>query len=304
MSSIYKFMEVGILGFMLYPKIAQGEGPILESLEKIANDDFFTAIEIASINDPETRKKAGRMLEASHLRVAYCCQPKILENKLDLNSADPRARRNAVEAIKKSVEEAAYMGARAVEVLSGPHPGKEKESAAQELLADSLIELAEFSGKHDLTLELETFDFDVDKKSLIGPSRAAQDIAEKVRKNCDNFGILLDLSHIPLQHESIEHALETSRHCLTHLHIGNCVIGQRDHIAYGDKHPRFGIVGGENDISQVRDFLRRSVDLGILNSTKKKMVSFEIKPLPDETADTTLCNAKRVLTQAWAETGF
>ena len=41
--SIYKFMKVGLIHFMAYPQVMKGEGPILETLQKIAEDDFFTA---------------------------------------------------------------------------------------------------------------------------------------------------------------------------------------------------------------------------------------------------------------------
>ena len=40
--SMYKFMKVGLIHFMAYTQVMKGEGPILETLQKIAEDDFFT----------------------------------------------------------------------------------------------------------------------------------------------------------------------------------------------------------------------------------------------------------------------
>ena len=34
--SMYKFMKVGVVHFMAYPQVMKGEGPILETLQKIA----------------------------------------------------------------------------------------------------------------------------------------------------------------------------------------------------------------------------------------------------------------------------
>jgi len=99
---------------------------------------------------------------------------------------------------------------------------------------------------------LESFDFDVDKKCLIGKSDLAADIARKVRKKFSNFGLILDLSHFPLQYEQTKKALKNSIDFITHLHIGNCVLRDKSHAAYGDQHPRFGVEGGENDVEQVR----------------------------------------------------
>ena len=59
--SMYKFMKVGLIHFMAYPQVMKGEGPILETLQKIAEDDFFTAVEISWINDTQVRQKAKKL---------------------------------------------------------------------------------------------------------------------------------------------------------------------------------------------------------------------------------------------------
>ena len=82
--SIYKFMKVGIIHFMAYPQTMKGEGPILETLQKIAEDDFFTAVEVTWMKDAAIRQKAKALLEESHLTVAYGAQPRLLVNKLIL----------------------------------------------------------------------------------------------------------------------------------------------------------------------------------------------------------------------------
>jgi hypothetical protein len=76
---MYKFMNVGLIHFMAYPQVMRGEGPILETLQKIAEDDFFTAVEVSWIKDVKVRQKAKKLLEVSHLTVAYGAQPRLEE---------------------------------------------------------------------------------------------------------------------------------------------------------------------------------------------------------------------------------
>jgi len=68
---------------MSYPEVMKGEGPILETLEKILANDFFSAVEITRINDDKVREEAKKMIESSHVVTAYGAQPVLLANKLN-----------------------------------------------------------------------------------------------------------------------------------------------------------------------------------------------------------------------------
>lgn len=302
----YKYMNVGTIHFMSFPEVMKGEGPIVETLEKVLANDFFTAVELTHIRDDKTREQVKKMLESSHVVSAYGSQPVLLSNKLNLNSLVEEERVKAITEVKKCIDEAAYLGTKGVAVLSGPHPGQDKEIAAIEKLLLSLEELCAYSQKYNLMFELESFDFDVDKKCLIGKSTLAAEVARKIRKKYSNFGLILDLSHFPLQYELTKDALKNSIEYVTHLHIGNCVLKDKNHAAYGDQHPRFGVAGGENDITQVREFLSVLFELGWLKddcNTKqsdKPILSFEVKPMPGELSSIVLANSIRVFKEAWA----
>jgi sugar phosphate isomerase/epimerase len=301
-----KFFHMGTIHFMSFPEVMKGEGPIAETLETVLANDFFTAVEITHIRDDKVREEVKNMLKSSHVVSAYGAQPVILSNKLDLNSLNEDERKKAVSEIKKCIDEAAYLGVRGVAVLSGPHPGKDLESKATEKLIHSLEELCEYSQQFGLMFELESFDFDVDKSCLVGPSGIANKVAVAVRKNFSNFGLLLDLSHFPLQYETSKAALSGCLEYITHLHIGNCVLRDKSHPAYGDLHPRFGIEGGENDVEQVQEFFSVLFETGWLNkesiksSNDKPVISFEVKPMPGERSSIVLANSIRVFKEAWA----
>ena len=300
-----KYFNVGTIHFMSFPEVMKGEGPILETLEKILANDFFTAVEITRIKDDDVREEARKMLQSSHIVAAYGAQPVLLSNKLNINSLVEEERRKAVDEVKKCIDEAAFLGTKGVAVLSGVHPGKELEKEGIKKLIESLEELCDYSQKYDLKFELETFDYDVDKKCLIGKSELAADVAKQVRKKYSNFGLILDLSHFPIQYEKTEKALKNSIDYITHLHIGNCLLKDKNHPAYGDQHPRFGVEGGENDVEQVREFFSVLFDLGWLKKEgakpgEKPIISFEVKPMAGEKSNIVLANSIRVFKEAWA----
>jgi sugar phosphate isomerase/epimerase len=301
-----KYMNVGTLHFMSFPEVGKGEGPIAETLEKILQDDFFTAVEITHIKDEKVREQVKKMLQTAHVMSSYVTHPRLLSNKLDINSLNEEDRKKAVAAVKEGIEEAAFLGATGVSVLSGPHPGKGLEKEGMQKLLESLDEFCDYSQKFRLAFELETFDVEVDKKCLIGKSDLAVTVAQEIRKKYRNFGLILDLSHLPLQGEPTKTAVKNCAKYITHLHIGNCVLKDRTHPAYGDQHPRFGVNGGENDVEQLREFFAVLFAEGVLKNDpaaaigEKPLISFEVKPMAGENPVLVLANSKRVFKRAWA----
>jgi sugar phosphate isomerase/epimerase len=298
-----KYFKTGIIHFMAFPQTMRGEGPILETLEEIVNDEFFDVVEISWIKDPSIREKAKKLLETGGITVAYGAQPRLLTQNLDISHIDESVRRKAVDEVKLAIEEAEYMGAVGVGFLAGKDPGPEKRPLGKEALVRSICELCDYAKEHsNLMVELEAFDFDIEKNSLVGPSIIAKEIAQRVKKEQrDNFGLIIDLSHFPLQYESIRDAVYTTAGYVTHIHIGNCIMRDKSHPGYGDQHPRFGIKGGENGVRELREFLRALFDVGFFKANERPIVSFEVKPLPDENPKAVIANAKRTLIDAWAE---
>jgi hypothetical protein len=73
------------------------------------------------------------------------------------------------------------------------------------------------------------------------------------------------------------------------------------HEAYGDNHPRFGIPGGENDVDELADYLRELLQAGFLSTTRRPILSFEVKPLAGESVEALIAGSKRTLAAAWAD---
>lgn len=299
--SLFKYMKVGLVHFMAYPTTIKGEGPIIETIKKLALDDYFNAIEITTIKSIEERQLVRKMLATSHMTVAYGAQPRLLSSGLNINALNEDDRVKALEILKGGIDEAYEMNASSFAFLSGTYEGGKKEDAYQALVKSTKEICAYGKAKGNMKVALEVFDYDVDKKSIIGPANLALRYAREIREEYANFGLMVDLSHIPLIHETIEESLLPVKDYIIHAHIGNCVIKNLDFPGYGDLHPRFGFPNSENDVDEVADYLKILLRIGFLNDKNPPIVSFEIKPLGDEDPDIVIANAKRTLNEAWAK---
>lgn len=299
-----KYFAASIIQPMIYPDTIQGDGPILETLEEIALDSFFTAVEVGQINDPQTRKEAAELLKQAHLRVGFGAQPMLLMNDLSLNSPVAKERKGAIDQMKKGIDQAYELGAERLCLLSGPTPEDPSQKDEQiNLLTDSMHQICEYSeNKGDMGITLEVFDETIDKKALIGDdySQAAR-FAEEVKRAGHDFGLLVDLSHLPMQGARPMQALSEVRDHLVHAHVGNCVISDKDHPAYGDLHPRFGIESGENDVPELVEYLEALFKIGFLGGEEKPFLGIEVSPLKNESPQVIAANAKRAFNKAWAQ---
>lgn len=295
-----KYMKVGLIHFMAYPDTMKGEGPIVETVRKIATDEYFSAIEITWIKDRAVRQKVKSILDASHMTVVYGAQPRLLTTGLNINDLDEAGRQKALATLKEGVDEACELGAKGLAFLSGKYEEPTKEASYQALLR-STRELCEYAGsKGDLGIELEVFDYDVEKKSVIGPVAMAKRFAAEMRRTCPNFGLVVDLSHLPLLRETARESIVPVKEYVTHAHMGNAVVKDPSMDAYGDAHPRFGFPNGANDVPELVEYLRVLMDIGYLNTEHPPILSFEVKPWKDEDPDVVVANAKRTLNEAWA----
>lgn len=296
--SMHKYFNIGLMHFMAYPDTAKGDGPILETIKKILVDDYFDTIEITHINDDTTRTKVKNLIAQSYIKVCYCAQPIILMNGLNPNAVEETERLKAQKRLALAIDEAEFMGAKDVVFLAGKWDENTKDKNYAQLVKTTSY-LCEYASSKAINIELEIFDYDLDKAALIGPAPLAARFAEDIRSKHNNFGLLCDLSHFPLTYETSDFVFNTLKKYITHLHIGNAVL-KKNAANYGDNHPRFGFPSSVNDVTEVLDFLRVCRNVGMFNEQHPMTLSFEVKPYEDEDPDIVVANAKRVLNRAWA----
>ena len=297
--SMRRYMRVGTILHVSYKQLGSGEGPILECLKKIVTDPYFEVGEVAHMKDAEVRKAAADMIARGHMTSSYGGQGRMLGAGLNINDLNEEGRRKALASLKEGIDEAYEMGVEDFAFLAGRYEEETKEESFQALLK-STRELCEYAkSKGDMPVLCEVFDYDIAKKSLIGPVDMVKRYAETICAEYDNFGLMVDLSHIPMLHETIEESLLPVQQYIRHAHMGNTVIKSPECPAYGDEHPRFGFPNSENDVEELAAYLRLLLKIGFLNEKKRPIVSFEIKPFGEEDPEVCLANAKRTLDLAW-----
>lgn len=295
---IETYFRLGTLNWMSYPPARYD---VLFSIEKLAKDPFFTVLEISHIEDQTVRRKVRDILRQSHMDVCFGAHPQLLGGGLNPNALDEEERRKAEASLMRALEEAREIGAGGIAFLSGHWEESRKEENYAQLIktTGAVCRRAEEMG---LTVELEVFDYDVDKKALIGPAPLAARFAADVRREHENFGLLVDLSHIPICHETSAYTVHILAPYITHLHYGNAVI-EAGREAYGDMHPCFGFPHGSNDTDELTEYLNVLREEGFFRWEDPLILSMEVAPRPDQDADIIIANTRRVLARAWARVG-
>ena len=214
---IQKYFQVGTIQWMSHPP---NQDHITDSVHALCCDSYFDAIEIGQMPDDETKTEVIEMLGQSHMKVCYGAQPRLLGTGLNPNDLDEEQRKAALKTLMEGIDEAQELGAQGIAFLSGKWE-KESKSQAFEQLLKTTRALCDYAKTKEMMVELEVFDYDMDKAALIGPAPYAAEFAREIRKTHDNFGLLVDLSHFPTTYESSKFVVETCKEYITHFHIGN-----------------------------------------------------------------------------------
>ena len=297
--------KAGIVHFMAYPEDLIGPEGYLAGLETILRDEFFDVVEISRMS-PDAKKRALPLVQQSGIEVGFGAQPIILKGGLDPGSPDAELRERSLKEILEAVDEAADFGAKIFGLASGPDPypgisSPEAQRAREEnlkRLTESLVKISLRASRYGMEVALEPFDRVIEKKRLLGPSTMCARVAALVRTAAPNFGLMIDLSHIPQIEETPEGCLNTLGPYVVHVHVANVVLKDRGHPSYGDQHPRFGVPGGEIDEIKVARFLNALAKLGYFDGAEMRAVSAEVKPARGEDPDTVLASTKRALIRA------
>lgn len=291
--SIHKYFKVGTIQWMSFPK-----SDPMDSLLAIARDDYFDAVEIKGYGSDELNAKAKAILDQSHMKVCFGAQPWLLGPKLNPNDIDEEGRQKAEDALKKAVEQAQCLGAQGIAFLAGKWEPRTKDQAYCQLLKTTRA-VCDYAASKGMNVELEVFDYDMDKAALIGPAPYAARFAADMRTTHRNFGLLVDLSHFPTTYETSRFVIRTLRPYITHFHFGNAVV-KPGFDGYGDLHPRMGYPESANDVPELLDYLRVLKEEGFFNAEEPYVLSMEVTLRPGEDEGVVLANTKRCLNRAWA----
>lgn len=190
-------------------------------------------------------------------------------------SNDKSERIYAYDTLMRELEYALEVGSKKIVFASGPDLPEDREGAKERLA--ELLALISRQLPRDVILALEPTDRDIDKHFLLGPLDETVAFIKRWRKMIPNLGLLLDMCHIPLMHESLESAVEKLDGTLVHVHLGNCKLDDPTHPLYGDKHVPWGYEGSMYGEDEAISFLKMLDGIGYFEENGAT-VSFEMRP--------------------------
>lgn len=297
---IQRYFQVGLVSAMMYaPMMKEGPSAWPKLVRAIAIDDYFDVVELNPLPNNEIRQQVKALVEQSHMKLVQNAHGRLLGAGLNPNDVDEAGRQAAEDALIAGVDEAASMGSATMGMLSGRWTMETREECFRQLVK-TVVNVCKYAQAKGILVELEVFDHDIAKCSLLGPAPLAARFAAEVRTQVPNFGLMVDLSHFPMTYEKSAQVISALRPYITHFHFGNTVCEDPSAVAYGDEHPRFGFPNSSNDTAEVLDFLRVLKANGFFNEREPYTLTFEVKPWADEDIDVIIANSKRVLNRAWA----
>jgi len=307
--SWHSCFDLGVILGMMFPETGGDESLILDRVKQVLQDEFFTILEVTRINDPKIRRNLRAMAHVSDTKLGFRAQVPTLNSGHNLAALDEHIRRDGVEDVKASLDQALELECVAFSLMDGrnSYPGEEAKQEGIHALERSLLEIFDHArtragGGEVIPISLEQFDQVVDKKSIIGVTADAVALAARMRDEYASFGILVDQGHLPLLYVQPDEVFRALGDMTFHVDVGNCV-RRSGRTNFGDTHPRWNFPGGVNGVAETREFLRAMSNSGFFERrtpTPQPIVTMEIKPFEDEDPDLVLASSKRVFQEAWA----
>lgn len=298
--------NIGIVLPKLFGNVAVQSDLFKKSLLMLLEDPFFTAIELSYIPDEALVDFAAKYAKKGCVEVIFNGGDAFRTLQIDLSSLDEVIRKKSVETCKMLIQQCYKLEAKIFHIVTGKYVDEKTRQDMLDAFSASVKELCVYAKEkkthYELIISVETGDRHFDRKYLLGPTAEAVALITEVRKEHDNFGLLLDQSHLPIMQEDPKTALYMGREYLTHVHLGNCYIKDINKAYFGDKHLPFGVEDSEVGVEELTSFLRILKEIGFYKSpkpTKKPTLSFEVGPLEDESPAFLIANVKRVFYEAW-----
>jgi sugar phosphate isomerase/epimerase len=288
-----------ITGF--FPESVTKASATARAIELCAKLGFDT---VEFFYEGEEKELIGRACRSTKMSSIFLPALALKRERLDLGDPDERRRREAVEHVRRWIDDARLYGADSLMLVSGPERSDQAErEEAMANLTDALIELCGYacgqSPVERIGIRVESFNNNGEPWLLIGPPDRCSVLAADVTRHYGNFGLTMDLSHILQMGLEPIPVLESVASWCSHLHLANCVIRDRQHPLFGDKHPEFGYPAGELDEEDLAQFISRLFSSGFVQD-RSEPITIGIEVITREGHDPymNLQNAKSQLDRA------
>lgn len=289
---------LGANHMFLFPESITNEKEHTKTLAKLSESKEIAALD-CWLWRGDTAKEEAKILRASGKIINYNIGDRFGEAPSNPASPDSRERDEAYSKVMREIEYALSLDAKKIVFGSGKDFPLERDAAKERFFEFVMKILGEIP--RDVTLAFEPTDRDIDKFFLYGPLDETVELSKRVRgEGFLNFGILLDMCHVPLMHETLESAISKAKTELVHIHLGNCVIKNRASELYGDKHPSWSFPDGEYSDEDGARFVKMLKSAGYFERDGAT-VSFEMRPYPNMSAEESLSRFVKIFKTAISE---
>ena len=290
-------MKNAILGVnhqFLYPESITDAAAHTETLKKAAQLDCIDALDCWMWRGQRAKEELAILRDCGKV-INYNIGDRFGEAPTFPCSPEKADRVYAYDTIMREIEHALAVGSKKIVFAGGPDLPEDREGA-KERLGELIVTIARQIPR-DVVLALEPTDRDIDKHFLLGPLDETVAFIKKWRRYAPTLGLLLDMCHVPLMHETLESAMAKVDDTLVHIHLGNCMIKDKNDPFYGDKHIPWGYAGAEYGEEEAVKFLKMLDESGYF-AKPKATVSFEMRPYPDMTSEESLASFVEVWNRA------
>jgi len=294
---IRKFARIGLVHHLLYPDcIKDPDYHVKTLLEFIQRKDIET-FDCCIPYGEERRKKVIDRVRNSGKEVVYALH--LFPNrKISLASLCPQEQGLSRIVIKDQIDIAATIGATGFVFISGADL-PENRNGAKKCFLDFCKWFCSELKPHGMNALLEPFDRTIDKKFLFGPIDECVEFLDSFSNEVNNIGILLDFAHLPLMGDDFQYSIFKTGPYLKRVHLGNCVLKNKNNPLYGDQHPPIGIKEGEIDIPELTVILKSLLKTGYLNKVRRGALILEMTPFPGKSVEYTITDSFERLEKAW-----
>ncbi len=281
------YVTFGLNHHLLYAKVASIPSEHERTLIKLLDDDRLEALDLWITKEQPFRDNEIKALNDSNKIIFYNVGPRKGQAPAHPATLDPEKRKYSLDFYKEQLDMAIEVGAAKVVTNSGPN-NPENRTKAIDALVEFYIEICRYV-PDEMLIMVEPTDWNVDKCKLIGSSKEAFELSKRIQAaGCKNFSSMVDMGHLPLMHETIEQGIKDSGDQIGHIHMGNCILKDKSHLMFGDKHVAWGIDGSEYDLDDVASLLRIALETGYFNNTSRGSASIEMRPIPGKTPEQSL----------------
>ena len=295
--NIREYAKLGLVHHMLYPKCMEDADYHADTLLDFVKRTDIETLDCCIPFGEKRRKQLIKKVKNCGKEIAYALHM-FPQGKISLSSLDLVEIGLIRLVIKDQIDMAAAIGANCFVFVSGADV-PDNRLKAKESFKDFCRWFCCMLKPHGIIALLEPFDRDIDKKFLYGPINECVELLDIMSKEVDNLGIELDFGHLPLMGEDFRYTIKTSAKYIKRVHLGNCILKNKNNPLYGDKHPPIGIEEGEIDIPEIAVILESLLEIEYLKKEKRNPLVLEMIPFPGKTVEFTISNTIRRLEEAW-----